>query len=424
MIKIIKGDIIFTKEKDRFEVYKDSYLIIEDGKVKKIEAHLEEQYKDMIVEDMSGKLVIPGFIDCHVHAPQWINTGAGLSKELLPWLDEYTFPLESAFESLEFANEKYKQFIHDLWEVGTTRACVFGTKHKEATYCLIDLFQKSGLGAYVGKVNMDRNAIPSLQEETDASISETIELVQEYKNQTGLVRYIITPRFVPSTTGKLMQALGDLAEAYDLPVQSHLCENRNEVAWVKELHPNIKSFTQVYEYYGLLRKGKTVMAHCVYNTEEEIALLKEKDVLIAHCAQSNFNLASGIMPLRKYMNKGLRVGIASDVGAGHSLDIRDHIIASIQASKMRWVEHEEEKPISIAEAFYLATKGSGSLFGKVGSFEEGYEADLLVIDDSNVRHFKTCDLAERLERFIYTGSKDAIIKRYVAGKEIKEPFAI
>ena len=428
MTKILKGNIIFTKEMQQFETYEQGYLVVEDGNVLLASSELPEIYHNIPVEDMGDKLIIPGFVDLHVHAPQWLNTGIGYSRELLPWLNEYTFPLESAFENIEFANEKYKDFIYDLWDAGTTRACIFATKHKPATKVLIDLLKSSGLGAYVGKVNMDRNSIPELQETTEQSITETLEILQEdttlyqYSATTPvvspLVQYMLTPRFVPSTTPELMKTLGEIAVKYNLPIQSHLCENRGEVAWVKELHPDIDSFTEVYNHFGLLQPGRTIMAHCIYTTEAEVELLKSKNVYVAHCPQSNFNLASGIMPLRKYLNKQIPVGIGSDVGGGNVLNMTQHIIASIHASKMYYVDHSEYEPLSISEAFYLATKGGGSFFGKVGSFEEGYEFDALVIDDSNLSGNGTLSLEERLEKFIYAGSSQNIKKRIVRGKEV------
>ncbi len=429
MQKILKGHLIFTKEMNQFEIYEHGYIVVENGKVVLVTKELPQKYKDTLVEDMGDRLIIPGFVDLHVHAPQWLNTGIGYSKELLPWLNEYTFPLESSFSDLEFAKEQYVNFIHDLWEAGTTRASIFATRHKPATKLLIELLKDSGLGAYVGKVNMDRNTSAELQETTEQSVTETLELLTEdptlycnpsdlITNDLPLVQYILTPRFVPSTTPALMQALGEIATKYQLPVQSHLCENKGEVAWVKELHPDIHSFTEVYDNYGLLQSGKTIMAHCIYNTDSEVKLLKKKHVYVAHCPQSNFNLASGIMPLRKYIDEDISVGLGSDVGGGHVLNMTQHIIASIYASKMYYVDHPNYTPISISEAFYLATKGGGCFFGKVGSFEEGYDFDALVIDDSNLRRNGNLSLEERLEKFIYTGSNKNITNRYVRGSEI------
>lgn len=429
MVKIFKGNIIFTKELQEFEEHKNSYIVVEDGLVKAIFPTLPEQYAGINVKDCGDKLIIPGFNDLHVHAPQWLNMGIGYSEELLPWLSKYTFPLESAFADNDFAEKNYSAFVDDLINCGTTRACIFATRHLEATKILMELLKKRGVGAYVGKVNMDRNSSEGLQEDTDASISETLTLVkqdlayaEEMKNagKAPLVRYILTPRFVPSTTARLMTELGKIAAEYDVPVQSHLDENIDEVAWVKELHPECASFAAVYDDFGLMVKSKTIMAHCIHNTEEEIQLLKDKDVYVAHCPQSNFNLSSGVMPLRKYLDEGLKVGIGSDVSGGHTLNMAAHVVEAIHASKCYHSIHRECKPLSTSEAFYLATKGSGQFFGNVGSFENGYCFDALIIDDTNLlRADEHNSLQERLEKYLFTGTPENICERYVMGELIK-----
>lgn len=405
-----------------FEIHPNSYLIMEEGKVSEITPNLPTKYRLDQVEDMGEALIIPGFVDLHLHAPQWQNVGVGYSEELLTWLNKYTFPLESTFSDVEVAKAQYQEVINALWEVGTTRSCIMATRHMEATDLLMTLFRQSGLGAYIGKVNMDRNAEKPLVEDTESSIKETKMLIEKYKAEHNLVNYMITPRFVPSTTSRLMQTLGELAEVHDLPVQSHLDENRSEVNWVRSLHPESLSYAEVYEKYGLLRTGRTIMAHCIYCTEEEVALLKRKDVYLAHCAHSNFNLSSGIMPLRQYLKAGLKVGLGSDISGGHTLDMRENIVGTLQASKMHWLSQPEDEALRFCEAFYLATKGGGSFFGKVGSLEEGYEGDVLVVDDLEGKGESNYSIEERLEQFIYAGSKDQIQKRYVRGIEIKKPF--
>ena len=417
---IYKGNIIDAPRLGALRAIENGYIGIEKGKVLFCESSLPEEYQNHIAEDLGDKLIIPGFADVHVHAPQWCNAGLGFSLELLPWLQKYTFPAEVNFEDKEFAQREYEKFVRELLINGTTRAVIFGSRHLKATKILIEILRKSGMGAYVGKVNMDRNSIPQLQEATGDSISETLELIQwmqETDPSGSMVKYILTPRYVPCTTEKLMKALGKMGSEYDLPLQSHLDENRDEIEWVRRLHPEQKSFTDVYENYGLLRQGKTIMAHCVHMTEEEQELLKEREVMIAHCAVSNANLASGIMPLRRYLDKGLKVAIASDVGAGQTLSMPHHIVETIRCSKLHWCMNPEEKPISFAEAFYLATKAGGSFFGKVGSFEEGYDFDALIIDDEALKAGMEYSLEERLERFVYVGDSSCIVRRFVAGRE-------
>lgn len=428
MIKIFKGNVIFTKTMQNFEEHKNSYIVTNDGVIEGIFEKCPEKYADVEVNDFGDSLIIPGFNDLHVHAPQWLNMGIGYSEELLPWLTKYTFPLESSFEDDDFARKYYKLFVNDMVKCGTTRACIFATRHLRATQILMELLEESGIGAFVGKVNMDRNSSDALQEDTQTSIDETLTLVKQDKEKrekaalTGsvpLVNYIITPRFVPSTTAELMTALGKIAAEYDVPIQSHLDENIDEVAWVGELHPECASFTAVYDDFGLIIPGKTIMAHCIHNTDEELKILKDKDVFIAHCPQSNFNLSSGVMPLRKYIDLDMRIGIGSDVSGGHTVNMKEHIVEAIHASKCYHSVHRECAPLSTSEAFYLATKGSGSFFGKVGSFEEGYDFDALVIDDSDLLHGRQLDtLQERLEKFIFTGTVDNITNRFVRAEKI------
>src|SRR5699024_3907093 len=214
-------------------------------------------------------------------------------------------------DNLNYAKKIYESLVKELWRCGTTSSVVFSSIHKESTKILADLFIESDLRAYIGEVNMDRNAIPELTEDTEESLKNTKDFILEHKDKSSKVQPIITPRFVPTCTEDLMKGLGELAVKYDLPVQSHLSENRSEVEWVSELHPDIRDYASVYNEYNLLGQTKTIMAHCVYNTEEELQLMKENQVYAAHCPHSNYNLSSGIMPVRKFLDAGISVGLGS-----------------------------------------------------------------------------------------------------------------
>lgn len=420
---ILKGNIIYTSSKDKFEIFENSYLVIENGLILKITNKLEELYKDYDIIDYSGKLIIPGFVDIHLHAPQYPNRGIGLDYELIPWLNTYTFPEESKFKDIEYSKEVFELLINELWRVGTTRSVVFSSVFFESTNLLMDMFMDSGLGAYVGKVNMDRNCAPSVTEETDKSLLETEEFILRNKDRSELVKPIITPRFLPTCTDKMLNELGLLAQKYQIPVQSHLNENLSEVKWIKELYPDSTSYAGVYDDFKLFGQTKTIMAHCVYNTDDEIELMARNGVYVAHCPHSNFNLSSGMMPARKFLNADVNMGLASDISGGHTLNMAQVIVGAIQTSKMVWVsESKELNPLTMPEAFYLATKGGGSFFGKVGSFEEGYEADALVIDVDNLMTGKPLTIEEKLQKFIYIGSHENIIDRYVRGKKIEQPY--
>lgn len=419
---ILKGDIVFTPTKEKFEIHKDSYIIIEEGKVIKICKDLEELYKNYLLKDYSGKLIIPGFIDLHLHAPQYVNRGLGLDKELIPWLETYTFPEEGKYGDIEYAKEIFSRLIHELWRNGTTRSVVYSSVHKESTKILMDMFIESGLGAYVGKVNMDRNTADYLREDTLQSIKDTEEIIIEYAHKSKLVKPIITPRFIPTCSEELLNGLGDLAIKYNIPSQSHLNENSGEIQWVKELFPDSINYAAIYKDFNLFGQTKSLMAHCVYNTDEEIDLMAKNGVYVAHCPHSNYNLSSGIMPTRKFLDKGVPIGLASDISGGHSLSIPNVIVGTIQASKMVWLNTNKELlPLKFSESFYLGTKGGGKFFGSVGSFEPGYELDALIIDDSSL--VGKCDLSieERIAKFIYIGDDRNIIERYVAGNIVCEP---
>ena len=234
-----------------------------------------------------------------------------------------------------------------------------------------------------------------------------------------LVKPIITPRFVPSCTSYLMKELGDIAIKDSIPVQSHLSENLSEIDWVSKLHPECKSYGDTYNKFNLFGQTKTIMAHCVHLTEEEINTMEENQVFIAHCPNSNMNLSSGIAPISKLLKRNIKVGLGSDIAGGENLSMFAVMACAIRMSKLRKVcFKEEEKALTLQEVFYLATKGGGKFFGKVGSFEEGYEFDALVIDDDNLWKINEGSIEERIERLIYLGDGKNIIARYARGREI------
>lgn len=420
---VLKGNIAFTPTKEKFQIHKNSYIIVEDGKVVDICSELDKSYKNYTIQDFSDKLIIPGFVDLHLHAPQYPNRGLGLDKELIPWLETYTFPEEGKYSDLDYSRKVFSRLINELWRVGTTRSGVFASIHKESTKLLLDMFIESGLGAYVGKVNMDRNTAPYLTENTRTSIVDTEEIIKEYMNKSSLVRPIVTPRFIPTCSEELLESLAGLAIDYKIPVQSHLNENKSEIIWVKELFPNSENYASVYDDFNLFGQTSTIMAHCIYNTDEEIDLMAKNGVYAAHCPYSNYNLSSGIMPVRKFLNKGVLVGLGSDISGGNSLSIPNIIAGTIQASKMAWLNSNKElAPLTFSEGFFLGTKGGGSFFGKVGSFEKGYEFDALVIDDSSLSDINELAIEERLQKFIYIGDDRYIVERYVKGRRIEKPF--
>lgn len=417
-LKILRGNILFTKDASGFTIMENSYIVIIDGKVDGIYNILPENYQNDKIEDFKDKLIIPGMNDMHAHASQFRNAGIGMDKELMPWLNDYTFPEESKFKDTSYARKIYSRFIKSMIKNGTTRAVLFATLHKEASMELFDMLIDAGVGAYVGKVNMDYNCPAYLSESCQQSLEDTEEIILQYKDVSPLVKPIITPRFVPSCSVELMKGLGKLSMKYNLPVQSHLSENTDEVNIVKELFKDSNFYGQVYDDFGLFGNKPALMAHCIYSTEGEINLMKKNNVTVVHCPTSNFNIGSGMMPIRKYLNLNINVTLGSDVSGGHHCSIFKVMTYAIQNSKINWQRSgKKDNFLSMSEAFYMATKGGGSFFGKVGSFEKGYDFDALVIDDSNL-YPDDYSLLERLERFVYIGDDRNIIKRYVCGKEI------
>jgi guanine deaminase len=418
---VMEGTFVFTPNKDKFEIREDSFIIVVDNKVVGIFDTVPAKYSSLKMINNKGKIIIPGLIDLHLHAPQYKFRATGMDLELLDWLNTYTFPEESKFKDTDYANSVYSKFVEELKKGPTTRACMFATLHKDATLSLMDLLETSGLKSFVGKVNMDRNSPEYLVETTKESLTETRNWIDEAtKRQYKNTKCILTPRFTPSCSDELMSGLKEIQESYDVPFQSHLSENEKEIEWVKELEPWAANYGEAYSKFGLMEDShKTIMAHCVSCPDDEIELLKANGVYVAHSPESNINLSSGIAPVRKYLDKGLKVGLATDTSGGSSLSMFRAIQFSIQVSKLYWRLVDKNSPnLSTSEAFYIATKGGGSFFGKVGSFEEGYEFDAVVIDDSTIPFSTEFSIINRIEKIIYLADSSNIMQKYVNGISI------
>ena len=431
MKKVYKAHILFTKERIGFEVLENGYVAVEDGCVVGVSTSLSSLGCDeQTVTDFGDCLLIPAMNDMHVHAPQYRNQGIAMDLELLPWLQNYTFPEEKKYADAAYAERMYRRFIRDMWRFGTMRSCVFATIHTQSTRLLMNLFREAGMGAMVGKVAMNRNCPPELIESVEDMVDGYESLIAEFGNLSPLtshlsplVRPIITPRFVPSCTSEMLQACGDLAAKYQLPVQSHLSENMAEIQWVHTLERESTSYGDAYNRYGLFGQTPTIMAHCVWTAGEELELMKRNHVMVAHCPTSNLNIASGLAPIRTFIEEGVPVGLGSDISGGHDLSIFRMMVYAIQVSKMHYQQNHERAFLTLPEVFWLATKSAGSFFGRVGSFEPGYEFDAVVIDDHDLNH-DNYSLLHRLERFIYLGDDRHITHRFCRGQEIPEPKII
>ena len=419
---IIKGNFIYMTSRTDMQIRQQQFLHVEDGIVQSFYTELPKQFCEEEVKDYGDAIIIPAFCDLHVHAPQYTFRAMGMDMELLEWLETNTFPEEAKYQDLEYARRAYRIFTDNLKRSATTRACIFGTIHRDATLLLMDQLEQSGLVTYVGKVNMDRNCPDYLREESaEESGIQTVEWIKDvlhkkYQNTMP----ILTPRFTPSCSDELMENLKKIQMYYQIPVQSHLSENPGEIAWVKELCPWSEFYGDAYDRFGLFGADcKTVMAHCVYSGKEEQQRMKENGVFIAHCPESNMNLSSGVAPVRTFLEEGLHVGIGSDVAGGSTENLFKAMALAIQASKLRWrMQDDSLKPLTLEEVFYIATKGGGEFFGNVGSFEPGFELDAVVLDDTRIVHSQNLDVRARLERMIYLADEREVRAKYVRGREI------
>lgn len=413
---ILKGHIIYTKKKEQFEIHENSYIIVEGKEIVGIYKELPEEYNKLPIQDYGNSLIIPSFIDLHIHGSQYMQMGVGLNLGLIDWLNQYTFKNEAKFEDVEYAKKVYPHFVDALYRNGTLRSCIFATIHKESTKILVEALKEKRLSAYVGKVNMNQNAPDNLLEMTDVSLNETITFMEEL-GEDSLVKPIITPRFAPSCTSELMHHLGKLSKDGAVPIQTHLAETKREVDWVRDLFPDSKTYSHVYLDHQLYGHQKTLMAHAIYLSDEELEMAKEENIYLVHCPNSNMNLTSGIMPVTAYLDAGIQVGMGSDVGAGHKIGMNHTIASAIQCSKIRHVFNPEERVLTESEAFYLTTKQNGTFFGNTGSFETGYVFDALIVRDPDNLMDELTPM-EQLQRFLYCGGADSIIERYLEGVRI------
>ncbi len=420
---IIKGDICYSSDKDEIKTFPSSYAVCVDGVSAGVYDKIPNEYASLPVIDFSGKLVIPGMTDLHIHAPQFAFRGMHVDVQLMEWLTKHAFPEETKFASIEYAEKAYGIFAETIRKSATTRACVFGSAHTDATELLMKKLSDCGIGAYVGRVNMDINAPDGLREKSASfSASETVKWIEDTLDKYDKVHPILTPRFIPSCSRELLGMLNEIAEKYRIPTQSHLSENLDEVRIVNEAFPECETYGDVYDKYGMFgTNSKTIMAHCVYSPDKEVEKMKTNGVFIAHCPASNTNLVSGIAPVRKYIELGMKMGLASDVAGGHTESMFHAIIDTIQVSNLYtcYIDNTK-KQLRFSEAFYYATKGGGEFFGKVGSLEKGYDFDAIVLDDSALPHPQSLDVRERLERSVYLGLDDrgGICGKFVCGDRV------
>ncbi|ORY14260.1 hypothetical protein BCR34DRAFT_534410 [Clohesyomyces aquaticus] len=344
------------------------------------------EWKDAeVVKIEDNGFFFPGFIDTHTHASQHANTGLFGKTTLLSWLETYTFPMESSLSSLSKASTVYSNFVSRTLSHGTTTCAYYATIHVPSTNLLADICLKRGQRALVGRVCMDTMSPDYYRDASvEAVIKDSkasIDYIRSIDPSGFIVKPILTPRFAPSCTASCMSALGALAKQTDAHIQTHISENKSEIALVKSLFPDSQSYTHVYDSADLLTP-KTILAHAVHLTHAEVKIIKERGTKISHCPASNTALTSGCAPVRELLNAGLTVGLGTDVSGGFSPSILEECRQAIWVSRFRAMHDGDEAKLSTEEVLYLATRGGAQVVGmedKVGGFEVGMEWDAQMI---------------------------------------------
>ena len=363
---------------DQVRYVEDGLVIIHEGKIQWFGPWQEGQSRlptNAELQHYPDQLIVPGFIDTHIHFPQTEMVGA-YGEQLLEWLNTYTFPTEIQFQNASYSEKIAEFFVQELLKNGTTTALVFCTVHPESVDALFNAATTRNMRLIAGKVLMDRHAPEALTDTAETAYTDSKALIEKWHGQ-GRNLYAITPRFAPTSTPEQLQKAGQLKAEYpDVYVHTHLSENKNEIIWVKELFPERESYLDVYHHYGLTG-SKSVFAHCVHLEDEEWDCMQQTDSAIAFCPTSNLFLGSGLFPLKKTWDKGVKVGLGTDIGAGTSFN---QLQTLNEAYKVQQLQGEK---LSAFEALYHATLGGAkalSLDDRLGNFNIGKEADFVVLD--------------------------------------------
>ncbi|XP_058810850.1 guanine deaminase [Phymastichus coffea] len=426
-IQSIIGPIIHCTAPTEFSVHNKAQIDIKDGVIINIELNPDESraWKKNVKLLKKGQFLIPGFIDGHIHAVQMPNLGLGYDKPLLEWLDTYTFPLEKKYIDSEFAEKVFDASVKRTLKMGTTTACYYASIHEKASLILAEKVALHGQRALVGKVNMNSCHENEYYENGDDSVRDTIKFIDAVLTiDNPLVQPVITPRFALSCDLNLMKKLGDLARKKNVHVQTHISENLDEVRTVTKLFPELSSYAGVYDAAGLLT-DKTVLAHGIYLTDDELVLLEKRQSAVIHCPSSNTCLRSGLCDVRRLQAANVKVGLGTDVSGGNFPSILDAMRAALQVSVHLSFVKSNYKPLTYRDVFYLATLGGAealTMSDKIGNFETGKEFDALVIDlnssNSVLDNILNYTLEEKLQRFIYSGDDRNIAEVYVSGHRV------
>jgi len=410
VIGVKDGKILFVDETENLETLKTTHAFGDND----------------IIKLRDGEFLMPGLVDTHIHSSQYPNSGLGLDLPLLEWLDKYTFPLESKYSDGKFSEDVYRKVVERTLSNGTTTASYFTTIHKDAAVIMADMVDAYGQRALIGKVCMDCYSPEYYVEKTEESLAATTEFVKTILDRKNpLVLPTITPRFALTCSEELLKGLGDLAKEHDVHIQTHLSESKPEVERAKELFPNHKNYADIYASTGLLNE-KAIMAHCVHVTDEEIEILKEHNAGVSHCPTSNICLTSGLCPVRKIRDAGVKVGLGTDVSGGYSASILEAMRHTIMTAKCLAIEGKDYEPLTYREALYLATLGGAealALDKDIGNFQSGKSFDALLVnlesDSSAVDLFPERKVNDLVQKFIMLGDDRNITRVFVNGQVVK-----
>ena len=436
-------------ERGSIDALHDALIAIgEDGIIEAVTRPGEEDYERALSEAReagtfltlpAGVLLMPGFVDLHVHAPQYPQLGRALDVPLEVWLQKYTFPLEARYAHAAFARRVYRLLVDDLLASGTTTALYFATVHAEASRILADICIEKGQRALVGKVAMDNaDSCPDYYRDVSpaAAIAGTREVIDHIRahpdNREGRVMPVVTPRFIPACTDAALEELGALARECGCHVQTHCSESDWEHGYVLSRHGMTDAAS--LDRFGLLAQG-SVLAHSNFLTRDDMDLLAARQAAVAHCPVSNAYFAGAVFPLRSALEKGVRVGLGTDISGGPISSIFDAVRATVMVSRMLASGVDPALParersalpdaaIDFREAFYLATAGGGEALGlPVGRFAPGFHFDAIAIDPSaekgTIRLWDNdADDDNLLQTILYTASKPNIAGVWVGGMQV------
>ncbi|KAI9832720.1 MAG: Neuropathy target esterase [Phylliscum demangeonii] len=397
---IFSGNFVSCKTRQQLEIGLQAAIgVDENGKIAFVEKNVDDV--DALarrfgwesftrIEAEETQFFCPGFIDTHIHAPQYPNAGIFGKSTLLDWLEKYTFPMESSLGDLVRAETVYGRCLARTLSYGTTTAAFFATLHTESTNLLADLCLKQGQRAFIGRCCVDRLSPDHYRDASPeaamAQVEATIAHVKAIDPHYDLISPIITPRFAPACTSALLEKLGKLHQDTGLPIQTHIAETTAELDLVRALFPDHSSYAGVYDDHGLLT-SKTVLAHAIHLSDEERKLIRRRGAKISHCPTSNSALSSGMARVRSLLDAGIDVGLGTDISGGYSASILEAMRQACLVSRQVAITEGDEAKLSIEELLYMATCGGAKVLGlekKVGTFEVGMEWDAQLIDLSPV----------------------------------------